>query len=103
MQRSAYSINGVPIRLPDERWIHITENHDEMAGYLYEVLETVSNPKWVLQGTRDENWAVTLISPRKAMVVIYKETINQNDGFIITAFLTSKVDKLRKRRILWQP
>ena len=23
--------NGIPIRLPDERWIHLTEGHSEMA------------------------------------------------------------------------
>ena len=28
----AYSINGVPIRLTAERWLHIVENHDDMAG-----------------------------------------------------------------------
>jgi len=26
----AYSINGVPIRLTNERWYHIVENRDEM-------------------------------------------------------------------------
>ncbi len=38
------SINNVPIRLTKERWFHITEDHSEMAGYYYEVLETVENP-----------------------------------------------------------
>jgi hypothetical protein len=28
----ALSTNGVPIRLSDERWAHIVENHDELAG-----------------------------------------------------------------------
>ena len=26
------SVNNVPIRLTDERWIHIVENHDDLAG-----------------------------------------------------------------------
>ena len=26
-----HSKNGVPIRLPEERWFHITEEHSEMA------------------------------------------------------------------------
>lgn len=38
------SQNGVPIRLTEERWIHITEEHSEMAGYYFEVLETVEAP-----------------------------------------------------------
>ena len=32
-----YSVNNVPIRLTDERWIHIVENHDDMAGYYFDV------------------------------------------------------------------
>jgi hypothetical protein len=32
------SKNNVLIRLPDERWFHITEEHSEMAGYYFEVL-----------------------------------------------------------------
>jgi len=34
-----YSINGVPIRLPGERWMHIVSHHNEMAAYYFEVLE----------------------------------------------------------------
>ncbi|MEA1945431.1 MAG: hypothetical protein U9N07_08935 [Euryarchaeota archaeon] len=100
MANIAYSVNGVPIRLTDERWTHIVENHDDMAGYHFDVLETVAKPTWVFRGDEDELWAVKLISERKAMLVIYKE--EQNDGFIITAFFTTKIQKLAKRRILWQ-
>jgi hypothetical protein len=28
------SVNGVPIRLTAERWFHIVENHDEVAGFM---------------------------------------------------------------------
>lgn len=73
-----------------------------MAGYYFNVLETVANPGWVFKGDYDELWAVKLISKRKAMLVIYKESREQNDGFIITAFFTTKVRKLITRRILWQ-
>lgn len=71
-----------------------------MAGYYFDVLETVANPGWVFEGDYDELWAVKLISKRKAMLVIYKESRAQNDGFIITAFFTTKVRKLLARRIL---
>jgi len=33
----AKSKNNVPIRLTEERWFHIVENHDELAGYYDEV------------------------------------------------------------------
>lgn len=29
----AYSVDDVPIRLTAERWFHIVENHDDLAGY----------------------------------------------------------------------
>ncbi|MFQ5706647.1 MAG: hypothetical protein ACE5HO_04310 [bacterium] len=97
-----YSVNNVPIRLTDERWRHIVENHDDMAGYYFDVLETVATPERILQGNEDELWAVKLISAKKAMLVIYKESQQKKDGFIITAFFTTKINKLSKRRILWQ-
>ncbi len=102
MTNITYSVDNIPIRLTDERWTHIVENHDDMAGYYFDVLETVSNPTWVLEGDEDELWAVKLISKRKAFLVIYKELKQQNDGFIITAFITTKIRKLFKRRIIWK-
>ena len=38
MTNITYSVNDVPIRLTDERWTHIVENHDDIAGYYFEVL-----------------------------------------------------------------
>lgn len=103
MTNITYSVNNVPIRLTDERWSHIVENHDDMAGYFFDVLEAVANPSWVLEGEEDELWAIKLISKKKAFLIIYKEFKDQNDGFIITAFFTTKINKLLKRRIIWQP
>ena len=48
------------------------------------------------------NSAVKLISKRKALLVIYKESKERNDGFIIIVFFTTKVRKLLIKRILWQ-
>jgi hypothetical protein len=31
-----------PIRLTDERWVHITEEHAELAGHRLEVLEAIA-------------------------------------------------------------
>ena len=52
------SKNGVPIRLTDERWLHITEEHSEMAGYYFEVLETVEEPEAIYEGKMGECIAV---------------------------------------------
>ena len=47
---TAYSVNDIPIRLTKERWFHITENHDDLAGYYDDVLHTIENPDLVVQG-----------------------------------------------------
>lgn len=44
------SKNGVPIRLTDERWTHVAEEHGELADLRSAVLETVSQPERILLG-----------------------------------------------------
>ena len=46
MKDITYSVNNIPIRLTGERWIHIVENHEDMAGYYYDVLEAINNPSY---------------------------------------------------------
>jgi len=93
------STNGIRIRLPDERWTHITEEHCELAGLRSEVLETVANPVRVLAGCEGELLAVREFEPGKFMVVVYRES--EIDGFVITAFLTRRVASLDRRKVLW--
>ena len=93
------SIQGFPIRLTDERWTHITEEHCELAGMRLEVLETVVNPERILQGGEDERLAIREIDPGKFLVVVYRELTD--DGFVITAFLTRRSQWLNRRKQLW--
>jgi hypothetical protein len=93
------SKNGVSIRLTDERWAHITEEHCELAGLRSDVLETVFQPDRILAGGDGELIAVREIEQRKHLVVVYRE--HTDDGFVITAFITSKARSLAKRRQVW--
>ncbi len=95
------SKNNVPIRLPDERWFHITEEHSEMAGYYFEVLETVEEPDIIYEGKTGEFLAVRGIEEGKYIVVVYRE-LSKEDGFVITAFLTKQKSKLERRRRIWK-
>ena len=95
------SKNGVPIRLTVERWFHITEEHSEMAGYYFEVLETVENPEAIYEGKVGECIAVRQIEKGKYIVVVYRE-LSKEDGFVITAFLTRRKKQLERRRKIWQ-
>ena len=69
----AQSLNGVPIRLPDERWLHLTEAHSEMAGYCADVLEAVEDPDAIYEGNSGELLAVKAIGTTKYLIVVYKE------------------------------
>ena len=92
----AVSKNGVVICLTDERWAHITEEHCELGGLRSEVLETVLLPERILAGSEGELIAIRKMGDDKHLIVIYRE--QGDDGFIITAFLTSKARSLAKRR-----
>jgi hypothetical protein len=59
------SKNDVPVRLTDERWSHITEEHTELAGMRLEVLETLANPERIPQGNCG---ALLAISPASSGV-----------------------------------
>ena len=95
----AVSKNGVVIRLTDERWAHITEEHSELAGLRSEVLETVLLPERILVGGEGELIAIRKMGHDKHLIVVYRE--QGDDGFIITAFLTSQARLLVKRRQIW--
>ena len=74
MTESVSSKNGVPIRLTDERWAHITEEHGELTGLRPEIVETVANPTAIFAGNRSELLAVREVEPGKYLVVVYRES-----------------------------
>ena len=94
----ANSVNGVPIRLTYERWYHIVENHDEMASYFHDVLETVAGPEFVVRGNAGTLKAGRSLGKRKWLVVVYRE-VSRHDGFVITAYL---LDTRPKGKIAWR-
>jgi hypothetical protein len=99
LKDAVLSIKHIPIRQTDERWVHITEEHCELAGMRLEILETVANPEIILAGGAGELLAVRKFNLGKYLVVVYRELVN--DGFIITAFLTKKTNFLKRRKQLW--
>ncbi|EFI32864.1 hypothetical protein Dthio_PD0172 [Desulfonatronospira thiodismutans ASO3-1] len=99
MSYTTTSINGISIRLTNERWGHIVEEHAELGEMMDFVLLTVSNPDIVLAGNSGEFLAVREFDTKKHLVVPYRE-INK-DGFIITAFLTRRIQSLQRRKQIW--
>jgi len=66
------SIDGVPIRLTEERWFHIVENHDDMAGHYDDGLETVADPDLVIPGYRGSLIAVRNYARQRYLFAIYR-------------------------------
>ena len=99
------SKNEVSIRLTSERWTHITTSHTDMNDNKDLLFKTVENPDMILKGVNGELRAIrfyqkTHLGP-KYLMVAYKE-LSYGEGFIITAYKTSKVDKIVKRGVIWE-
>lgn len=93
----AISRQGVPIRLTHERWFHIVENHDDLAGYYEDVLGVVENPDVILRGYRGSLIAVRNYGHQRYLMVVYRQ-VSAEGGFIITAYFTRNIDR---RKALW--
>jgi hypothetical protein len=70
-----------------------------LAGYHDETLGVVEDPDYIIQGYGEAITALKEVEKGKFLAVVYKEL--ETDGFIITAYFSSKV-KLKKEVILWQ-
>jgi len=99
MLATVTSLNNVPIRLTEERWMHILEEHGELAQMQQQILDAVAKPARILAGSVGELLAIREVEPGKWLVVVYRE--NNDDGFVITAFLTRRERSLNRRKQLW--
>jgi hypothetical protein len=93
------SCNDVPVRLTEERWRHIVDQHPEMDGQRRKVLETLVQPDMIQEGDFGELLAIRLCAEtplgEKYVVVAYRE-IGAEDGFILTAYLTRRPSSRRE-------
>ena len=93
--------SGLTIRLPEERWQHIAEQHPELVNLYPNVIQTIEDPDKILEGNDGELLVVKLLNDNKYLVTVYREL--ETDGFIITAYLTRRINSLNKRKELWSP
>jgi hypothetical protein len=98
------SKNNHYIRLTDERMNHVIKNHPEMNGEENNIINTIENPDIIFEGNFNELLAAkfynkTPVSENKYLVVIYKE-IENDDGFILTAYFTRRLNN--RRKIIWK-
>lgn len=97
------SRNGVTVRLTSERWQHIVRRHPELTDQRAKILETVAEPEFVQQGDFDALLAFRFYKETsltsKYVAVVYRE-VSIVDGFILTAYLTSRPSA--QRVTLWK-
>lgn len=99
MAETVISRNRVPIRLTDERWAHISEEHAELTGMRDAILDAVADPSRICAGTSGELLALKQAGEGKWLVAVYREM--RDDGFVITAFLTRRIKSFERRKQLW--
>lgn len=102
MNGTVRSRSGVPIRLTNERWEHIVEEHDDLIERRAEVLGTVEQADLVVGGKDGELLAVRFLEAGQALIVVYRERSSE-DGFVITAFIASRLGRYKRRTITWPP
>ena len=99
-----FSVRDHRIRLTLRQWVHIIENHDYMAGNRELVLETIADPDELVEGEAGETLALRVYPQTnltaKTAVVAYRD---EPDGFIITAWSTSRPDRVQARGVrVWR-
>ena len=96
---TSLSVKGVPIRLTEERWEHILDNHAEFSFSDYSlVLEAIESPEYILIGRNASLIAVVALGRGAYLHVFYKE-LDLADGFVITAAIRRTIDKTK---IIWR-
>lgn len=100
MQSAPLSTNGIPIRLTEERWSHIVEEHPELTPFRNLLHDVITVPNAIYEGSMGELLGLKEVEPGKNLIVVYKEL--PTDGFVITAFFSRRTRFLEKRKKIWE-
>ncbi len=99
---AVYSVNGVRIRLTEERWGHIVAGHPEMESHRGEALEVARDPETVQEGDLGElvasRFYEDLGERGKYVFTVYRE-VDAADGFIMTAYMDEQGSN--KKAVVW--
>ena len=99
---TALSKNGIPIRLTQERWLHITTSHIEIDPTSPKnIINTIKSPDIILKGDTGELLAIKKKPGKNLWIVVAYKEISKVDGSVITAYLTTDSRWLFQRRIIW--
>jgi len=97
--------DGAILRLTRSSWKHIVSEHPEMKPYLTRILETAQTPDLIAAGATGElkaiKWFDDLHVGPKYLVAVYRKA-ESKEGFIVTAYVTSDLEKTCKRGVVWR-
>lgn len=77
-------------------WIALTNPRDNWHQRVLDLTATLDR---ILLGNDSAFLALREIEPKRWLVVVYRE--DKNDGFVITAFPTRRINSLNQRQQLW--
>lgn len=86
--------SGRKIHLSNERWKHIVLEHPMLSNKIEEIKDTIINPTSIKRSKYDENirFYFKFLKESSKYLMVSVKYIN-GEGFIITAFYTSKLEK----------
>jgi len=92
---------GNEIILSQQRWVHIIQEHPEIAGYLDEIKFTLKGPDLVKRSKRDEDVHLYYrffkeVLRGKYILVVVKISV---PNFIITCYITHRI---KEGEIIWK-
>lgn len=99
---TATSVSGVKIRLTQERWNHIIIAHQEIKSKDFpRIMKVISGPDFILRGNKGECLAVKKVTGKENWLVVPYKEIDQEDGFVLTAYFSNDLSWLLKKEIIW--
>jgi len=93
------------IRITNERIDHIEAVHPEMSGQVDKIIETMTQPDWLIRSKTDlavelfYRYYINTPVGDKYMCVVIKNQGNIDSIFMITAYYT---DSVKKGEVIWK-
>jgi len=85
--------SGRKIHLSNERWVHINQEHPEVAPYLEDIKDTLTNPIRIVpyETNADINYYYKYFKQKQSQYVLVIVKYLNNHGFIITAYFVRNI------------
>jgi hypothetical protein len=93
------TVFGNTVKLTQSGIDHMLKRHPELGGLnlVEKIALAIKDPDYIVQGKFGRHIAVRKINKAKCIVVIYEE--NEE---VITSFITSNLERISRREVLWR-